>query len=97
MSPNNSKRSKSHAVYPPSRSLSPLKWGENQRTHSCQGSPATQTPLVVTHGFAENTQSNDPKRIPSEDQPLHTVFETERYSDNYDNLINDKEKTTHRY
>lgn len=90
MSPNNLKRSISHAVYPPSRSLSLLNRGENQRTHYCQGSPATQTSWVVTH----NTWLNDPKWIPLEAQPLHTVFETKR---NYYTLINDNEKTTHRH
>jgi hypothetical protein len=53
--------------------------------------------VVDTRGFAENTQPNDPKRIRSEAQPPHTVFETERYSDSSYIILNDNEKTTHRH
>jgi hypothetical protein len=43
----------------------------------------TQTASIFTLRFAENAESNVPKWIRSEAQTLHTVFETERYFENY--------------
>jgi hypothetical protein len=52
------------------------------------GSAATQKPLAIARAFAENAQPNDPKRIRSEAQSPHTVFETERYSNSSYILLN---------
>ncbi len=43
----------------------------------------TQTASIFTLHFAEKAGSNAPKLILSEAQTLHTVFETERYFENY--------------
>ena len=62
-----------------------------------KGGATTQIPVVDTRGFAENTQPNDFKRVCSQARLPHTVFETERYSDRSDTLLNDNEKTTHKH